>query len=83
VSDEAFALILINNFLVKWKPRAEEEVAAFIGPVGDVAAATTEGENNRRKQTKTASKYNGKVQGLCTWGGWSSEGIKQFNFLRK
>jgi hypothetical protein len=53
VSDEAFALILIKNFLVKWKPGADEEVAAFIGPVGDVAAATTEGENkNRRKQTK-------------------------------
>jgi hypothetical protein len=84
VSDEAFALLLIDNYLEKWKTRAGEEDTARIEPVGAGAAATaTEGENTRRKQTKTAGKYTGKAQGQCKWGGWSSEGIKQFNFLRK
>jgi len=84
VSDEAFALLLIDNYLEKWKTRADEEEAIRVRPVGDGAAAmTTGGENTIRKQTKTAGKYTGKAQGQCKWGGWSSEGIKQFNFLRK
>ena len=85
VSDEAFALLLIDNYLEKWKTRAGEEVAARIDSVaGGAAAITTEGEEiTRRKQTKTAGKYTGKAQGQCKWGGWSPEGIKQFNFLRK
>jgi len=58
VSDETFALLLIDNYLVKWRTRADEEDTARIGSVGDGAAAiTTEGENTRRKQTKTAGKY--------------------------
>jgi hypothetical protein len=84
VSDEAFALLLIDNYLEKWKTRADEEDSARIEPVGDgTAAITTEGENTRGKQTKTAGKFTGKAQGQCRWGGWSSEGITQSNFLRK
>ena len=84
VSDEAFALLLIDNYLEKWKTRAAEEDAENIELAGDGAAAiNTEGENVGRKQTKTPGKYTGKAKGQCKWGGWSSEGIKQFNFLRK
>ena len=108
VSDEAFALLLIDNYLEKWRTRADEEdsdriepvgngtaaaariepvgngaAAASIEPVGDGAAAlTNEGVNTRKKQTKTPGKYTGKAKGQCKWGGWSSEGIQQFNFLR-
>jgi len=83
-SNEAFALLLIDNYLVNWKTRAGGEDAARIEPVGDGAAEiTTEGENIRRNQTKTAGKYTGKAHGQCQWGGWSSKSIKQFNFLRK
>jgi hypothetical protein len=84
MSDEAFALLLIDNYFVKWKSRADEEDTARIGPAGDGAAAiTTEGENTRRKQTEAAGKCTGNALGQCKWGGWSSEGIKQFNFLKK
>ncbi len=85
VSDEAFALLLlIDNYLEKWKTGADEEDTARIEPVGDGAAAiTTEGENTRKKQTTTAWKYTRKAKRKCKSGGWSSEGIKQFNFLRK
>ena len=84
MKDEAFALLLIDNYLVKWRTMADKEDRACTGPVGGGAAAiTNEGENIRWKQTKTAGKYTGKAQGQCKWGGWSSEGINQFNFLRK
>jgi hypothetical protein len=84
VSDEAFALLLIDNYLEKWKIRADEGDAENIEVEGDGAAAiTTEGQSAGRKQTKTPGKYTGKAKGQCKWGGWSSEGIKQFNFLRK
>jgi hypothetical protein len=85
VSDEAFALLLLDNYLEKWKIRADEADAARIEPVGDGAAGmtTAEGENARRKLIKTAGKYTAKAQGQCKWGGWSSEGIQQFNNLRK
>ena len=70
-----------------------EDDLARIEPVGDgtpaittecenAAAITTEGQNIRRKRTKRAGKYTGKAQGQfhqC----WSSESIKQCNFLRK
>jgi hypothetical protein len=53
VSDETFALLLIDNYLVKWRTRADEEDTARIGPEeGGAAAITTESENTRRKQTK-------------------------------
>ncbi len=58
MSDEAFALLLIDNYLVKWRTRADEEDAVRIGPVGGGVA-----------ETKTAVKYTGKAQGQCTWGG--------------
>ena len=46
----SFALLLIDNYLEKWKARADEEDAARIKPVGDGAVAiTTEGE--RQKET--------------------------------
>jgi hypothetical protein len=62
VSDEAFALLLID--LLTWRTMADEDNTARTGPVGDGAAAiTTEGENTRREQTKTAGKYTGKAQG--------------------
>ena len=64
MSDEAFALLLIDNYLVKWRTKADEEDTARIGPIGGgTAAISTEGENTRRKQTKTAGKYTGKAQG--------------------
>ncbi len=58
VSDEAFALLLIDNYLEKWRTRADEEGTVRIGPVGGGAA-----------ETKTAVKYTGNAQGQCTWGG--------------
>ena len=70
VSDEAFGLLLIDNYSEKWRKRATE-----ITPI--------EGEDPGRKRTKTAGKYTGKAKGQCKWGGWSSEGISQFNYLRK
>ncbi len=51
MSDEAFALIFIDNYLEKWKTRADEEEAVRVVPVGDGAAAiTTGGENTIRKK---------------------------------
>lgn len=80
VSDEAFGLLLIDNYMEKWRKRATEDEAARIKPVGDSATA---GEDPGGKRTKTAGKYTGKAKGQCKWGGWNSDGIKQFNFLRK
>ena len=67
-SDETFALLLlIYNYLVKWKTRAGEDGNASIDPEGHGAAAIftegqnaaaiiTEGEKIRRiMQTKTAA----------------------------
>ena len=59
-----------KNYSEKWRKRATE-----ITPI--------EGEDPGRKQTKTAGKYTGKAKGQCKWGGWNSEGISQFNYLRK
>lgn len=70
VSDEAFALLLIDNYLEKWKTRADEEDAARIEPVGDGAVAITiEGENTRGKQKKqpvnTLEKHKDSVSGVA------------------
>ena len=55
MSDEAFALIFIDNYLEKWKTRADEEEAVRVVPVGDGAAAiTTGGENTIRKKNKNS-----------------------------
>ncbi len=64
-------------------PVRDGAAPARIGPLGGGAAASSTGsDNTKKKQTKTAGKYTRKAKGQRKWGGWSSEGIKQFNFLR-
>jgi hypothetical protein len=75
-SDEAFALLLIDNYLEKWKTGAE-----LVDK--DNPTEADDGQNMTTKKTKRqAGKYTEKKKGTCKYGGWSDDGIRQFNALR-
>ncbi|KAI2492752.1 hypothetical protein MHU86_21795 [Fragilaria crotonensis] len=68
-SDEAFALLIFENYVDKWILQVQGTV-----PVN----AANAGGKPRMK-----GKYTGKSSGHCKYGGWSPEGIVRFNELKK
>jgi hypothetical protein len=75
-SDEAFALLLIDNYIDKWKDALTEEVEARTDKV-------TEGDqsNNNKKSKRLTGKYTAITSGHCKYGGWSRDGTARFNEL--
>jgi hypothetical protein len=86
-SDEAFALLLIDNYMEKWisalAPEENMETDAVAhdsnnGP-GEVG---TNASNQKKKGTKRIpGKYTAKKNGHCKYGGWSRAGTARFNEL--
>jgi hypothetical protein len=86
-SDEAFALLLIDNYMEKWKGKAEAEAQAAGTDTDhgtDNNNGMTEAGNGatKTKTTRMAGRYTAKANGQCRYGGWSDKGIEQFNKLR-
>jgi hypothetical protein len=86
-SDEAFALLLIDNYLEKWETilEAEDESADTDLVNNNNNMADTEGEANGRQKKKRTKrlpgKYTEKKSGHCKYGGWSRAGMARFNQL--
>jgi hypothetical protein len=85
-SDEAFALLLIDNYLEKWKKMLEaEEQSADAEPVDNMNMTGEEAQADRRQRkkvtTKLPGKYTEKKSGHCKYGGWSRAGMARFNEL--
>ena len=95
ISDEAFGLLLIDNYLEKWTINAEEGAAGTgtmennSATTGEAMTATTteaetaSGQGKKKKAIKIPGKYTHKKAGHCKFSGWSGAGISQFNALRK
>jgi hypothetical protein len=66
VSDEAFALLMLENYRDKWILRYEE-------------ACIAGGRSNTDKRID--GKYTSSVKGHTEFGGWSRKGIRRFNAL--
>jgi len=85
-SDEAFGLLLIDNYLEKWKTTlASEEETTSVEPVNN--SNTTEGEvtggqKKKEKAKRLPGKYTEKKKtGTCKFSGWSRAGMARFNQL--
>lgn len=76
-SDEAFGLLLLDNYLDKWIVQAEEEETAGTKP----EAETIDGQEKNKRTKRIAGKYTEKKKGHCKYGGWSSAGMARFNQL--
>ena len=65
VSDEAFALLLYENYVTKWMTKyVEERTQTF----------QAENKSMNGKFTKSST-------GNCEYGGWDEEGVRRFNQL--
>ena len=71
-SDEAFALLLFDNYIEKWL--AGKQPAETNEP-------TDPPDDGRRKGFTRKGKYTGKKSGHCKYGGWSREGTARFNYF--
>ena len=70
-SDEAFALLLFENYIEKWKAPPENPDDRELNAQG------------KRKQPRQRGKYTGIKSGHCKYGGWSHAGMARFNELYK
>ena len=85
-SDEAFGLLLIDNYLEKWETILEAgEESANTEPVNNTntAEADTEakGRQKKKRTKRLPGKYTEKKSGHCKYGGWSRAGMARFNQL--
>lgn len=77
-SDEAFGLLLLENYFEKWKQLAEKEAALKAGIAWEEPELAV-----GRKKRKVPGRYTKKGPGHCKFGGWSQEGIERYNQLRR
>ena len=84
-SDEAFALLLIDNYLEKWKMILGGEEQSADAEAVNNTNMMEEAEDNGRQGKKTTAKlpgkYTEKKSGHCKYGGWSRAGMARFNQL--
>ena len=87
-SDEAFGLLLLDNYMEKWKTVLAEEEQARAQALADNDSDNTAGQvgrpNGKQKKkggTKIPGKYTAKKNGNCKYGGWSRAGTARFNKL--
>jgi len=73
-------LLLIDNYFEKWPILAERDIEDT-EPAQE--AETGKGRGKKKANTRRPGKYTKKVLGHCKYGGWNSNGIQQFNALRK
>ncbi len=78
-SDEAFALLLFENYIDKWKLQK----AVTVDDANATNAGTDEREVTKHKQPRQRGKYTGKKSRHCKYGGWSQDGMARFNELYK
>lgn len=80
-SDEAFALLIFENYIDKWTSTTPD------GAEGDGKVSGDGGHEvpvcGKKKQSRVRGLYTSKKSGHCKYGGWSREGISRFNELYK
>ena len=83
-SDEAFGLLLIENYMEKWQKMLDDgdDVESEAPIPISTAGAGTDGRRNRPTRRRITGKYTAKKSGTtCKYGGWSVEGMARFNEL--
>ncbi len=86
-SDEAFALLLINNYMEKWiSALVPKENMGTDAVAQDINNGPVEVGTNASKQKKMGTKqipgkYMEKKNGHCKYGGWNRTGTTRFNKL--
>ena len=74
-SDEAFALLMFDNYIDKWT----NPIAA----TDQDGASVVADKQGKRKQPRQRGKYTAIRSGRCKYGGWSREGTARFNQFYK
>ena len=73
ISDEAFALLLLENYWESWSTKNVEEYKTEV--------AFDESTNQKKKRKATWGKYTSGAWGSKRFGGWSKDGLQRFNQL--
>ena len=75
VSDEAFGLLLYENYVDKWIQKYHHERRTLLPSMLSTA------EKKKLGATKMRGKYTTGSVGNCEFGGWSEKGMRRFNEL--
>lgn len=81
-SDEAFGLLMLENYIDKWKAMIADEDADDDEDDGD-RKMPARGGATKKEPLRLRGIYTSKKRGHCKYSGWSREGIARFNELYK
>ena len=84
VSDEAFGLLLYENYVDKWIQKFHEERRTLLPSMictGNKKKSDAGRKKNGDGATKIRGKYTKGTVGNCEFGGWSGKGLRRFNEL--
>jgi hypothetical protein len=82
VSDEAFGLLLYENYVDKWIQKFHEERRTLLPSMictGNKKKSDAGRMKNGDRATKIRGKYTKGTVGNCEFGGWSGKGLRRFN----
>ena len=80
ISDEAFALLLYDNYIEKWlKAFQREEQLRHETPPAEPQPRSGAGSREKSKREREKGKYTAQKTGHCKYGGWSREGMARYN----
>jgi hypothetical protein len=79
-SDEAFALLMFENYIDKWKAMVADEDADEGEDDGD-RKMPARGGATKKEPLRLRGIYTKKKSGHCKYSGWSRKGIARFNEL--
>lgn len=79
ISDEAFALLLYDNYIEKWVKTFQREEQQRLETLESPQPASDSSGRRKTSKEREKGKYTAQKTGHCKFGGWSREGMEAYN----
>ena len=79
ISDEAFALLLYDNYIDKWVKTFQREEQQRLETLALPLPASVSTGTRKPSKEREKGKYTAQKTGHCKYGGWSREGMEAYN----
>jgi hypothetical protein len=79
ISDEAFALLLYDNYVEKWVKAFQRQEQHRLETIAAPQPASTAGDRRKASKEREKGKYTAQKTGHCKYGGWNREGMATYN----
>ena len=79
ISNEAFALLLYDNYIEKWVKTIQREEQQRLEALESPQPASDGDRRRMPSKEREKGKYTAQKTGHCKYGGWNREGMEAYN----